>query len=40
LTPQLAQKELSGGFKASEVRPEAVPSPLADTAVQTFFEVV
>ncbi|MFM1977347.1 MAG: hypothetical protein RL145_2193 [Pseudomonadota bacterium] len=26
LTPQLAQKQLSDGFKASEVRPEAVPS--------------
>ena len=30
LTPHLAQKELPGGFKASEVRPEALPSNLAD----------
>ena len=29
LTPHLAQKELSGGFKASEARPEAVLSDLA-----------
>jgi hypothetical protein len=29
LTPQLAQRQLSGGFKVSEVRPEAVPSHLA-----------
>jgi len=29
LTPQLAQTQSSGGFKASEVRPEAVPSHLA-----------
>lgn len=30
LTPQLAQRELFGGFKASGVRPEAVPSHLAE----------
>ncbi len=29
LTLQLAQQELPGGFKASEVRLEACPSPLA-----------
>jgi hypothetical protein len=29
LSPQLAQKQLSGGYKASEVRPEAVIGDLA-----------
>jgi len=29
LTPQLAQEQLRGGFKASGVRPEAVPSHFA-----------
>ena len=29
LTPHLSQKQLSNGFKASEVWPEAVPSALA-----------
>ncbi len=30
LTPQLAQRQLSGGFKASGVQPEAVLSDLAE----------